>query len=352
MYSLSTVTYASKIGFLKSHVCLSSRYWIKISEWKSEWFLYEEERRIKYFLIQKVGLEQIIEDLGSSIHHPFELNLRRCYLTILPDNIGKLIHLTSLDIGENQLLSLPNSIGNLVNLKEFYIDDNKLDKIPDSIENLVNLNKLILYRNALMNIPSSILNLSKLQSLSVAQNQIEILPDNIDKISNLESLYLDNNKFSQLPKNIANLRNLTEITLSGNPLDDLSILRCLPQLESVYFFNYLYLPNRYWTKLSEYKPEWLLDEENAEIRRLLIQICGYERICQELDAIELDTWREYTLLKIDAEVDVELMVLLKMTCPSTAHIHILRVPPEMTSAESAITWVNHGIHPDEFAVQT
>jgi hypothetical protein len=96
----------------------------------------------------------------------------------------------------------------------------------------------------------------------------------------------------------------------------------------------------------------LLDEENAEIRRLLIQICGYDKICQELGAIELDSWREYTLLKIDAEVDVEPMVLLKMTCPSTAHIHVLRVPPETMSAESAITWVNHGIHPDEFAVQT
>jgi leucine-rich repeat protein SHOC2 len=48
----------------------------------------------------------------------------------------------------------------------------------------------------------------------------------------------------------------------------------------------------------------------------------------------------------------EPIVLLKMTCPSTQHIHILRVPPEMASAEAAITWINHGIHPDEFAVQT
>jgi hypothetical protein len=39
-------------------------------------------------------------------------------------------------------------------------------------------------------------------------------------------------------------------------------------------------------------------------------------------------------------------------CLLTGHIHILRVPPEMTSAEAAITWVNHGIHPDEFARQT
>jgi hypothetical protein len=61
---------------------------------------------------------------------------------------------------------------------------------------------------------------------------------------------------------------------------------------------------------------------------------------------------ELILLKINANIDEEPMILLKMTCPSTGHIHILRVPPEMTSAEAAITWVNHGIHPDEFGVQT
>jgi leucine-rich repeat protein SHOC2 len=48
----------------------------------------------------------------------------------------------------------------------------------------------------------------------------------------------------------------------------------------------------------------------------------------------------------------EPLVMLKMTCPSTGHIHILRVPPKMTSAEAAITWVNHGIHPDKFSIQT
>jgi hypothetical protein len=104
---------------------------------------------------------------------------------------------------------------------------------------------------------------------------------------------------------------------------------------------------------------------------LLIEQIGYEKICNELNAITLDDWREYTLLKIDKVETIyeedgyepidspqatlrerEPMLLLKMTCPSTQHIHILRVPPEMTSAEAAITWVNHGIHPDEFAIQT
>jgi leucine-rich repeat protein SHOC2 len=40
------------------------------------------------------------------------------------------------------------------------------------------------------------------------------------------------------------------------------------------------------------------------------------------------------------------MLLLRMICPSTGHIHVLRVPPKMMSTEDAIVWVNHGIYLD------
>jgi hypothetical protein len=173
-----------------------------------------------------------------------------------------------------------------------------------------------------------------------------------------------------LPEGIANLTNLTNLTLDHNPLVNLSILQKLPNLNNVRFLN-TNLPRRYWTKFSDWKPEWLLDENNAQIRHVLIEQLGYEKICEELNTVALDNWREYTLLKIerinpvfdwvtgrnafDEKLEVigrEPMVLLKMICPSTGHIHILQVPPEMESAEQAITWINHGIHPDRFTVQT
>jgi leucine-rich repeat protein SHOC2 len=172
-------------------------------------------------------------------------------------------------------------------------------------------------------------------------------------LSSLVELELSDNQLISLPDSIGNISNLTYLSLNGNPINDLSALQPLMELydDRIEIFD-LYLPRKYWTKLSDWNPKWLLDEKNAEIRRALIQQVGYDRICQELDAIDLDTWQEYTLLKIDADIDEEPMILLKMTCPSTEHIHVLRVPPEMNSAEAAITWVNHGIHPDEFTVQT
>ncbi|MFB2923517.1 MULTISPECIES: DUF6745 domain-containing protein [Aerosakkonema] len=113
------------------------------------------------------------------------------------------------------------------------------------------------------------------------------------------------------------------------------------------------LPEKYGVlHPHQWQAEWLLSEENAEIRRVLIQGIGYGRISQELQFTKLDDWREYTLLKIDNNIDVEPIYLLKMTCPSTAMIHTLRVPPNFESAKEAIRWVNWGITPEKFSLET
>ncbi|MEA5469268.1 DUF6745 domain-containing protein [Spirulina sp. 06S082] len=141
---------------------------------------------------------------------------------------------------------------------------------------------------------------------------------------------------------------------------------------SIYAYHGVILPEKYG-KLSpsQWRSQWILSEENAELRRALIQGIGYAKICQELQAVEIDTWQEYSLLKIDLEIDIKLeekplneeewdgeefteepIYLLKMICPSTGHIHALRVPPNINSAREAITWVNWDIDPEEFSVQT
>jgi leucine-rich repeat protein SHOC2 len=180
------------------------------------------------------------------------------------------------------------------------------------------------------------------------------------------SLHISSRQLQYLPMSFSSLKCLNSIRFGLNSLTDLSILNELPNLNSVNFLG-SDMPRHYWTKLNEWKPEWLLDENNAEIRRRIIEQVGYEKICEVLNATKIDTWREYVLLKIENSQPVferigltwppkpvgkESIALLKMTCPSTGHVHILRVPPDMTSAEEAIVWVNHGIHPDRFTVQT
>jgi leucine-rich repeat protein SHOC2 len=243
------------------------------------------------------------------------------------------------------------------------LNDAGLDVLPASIGNLTSLRWLQLDRNQLTALPDSIGNLTELTWLSVNQNQLTNLPESISNLTNLRWLHLDQNQLSALPISITNLINLTTIHLTDNHLSNVSILQHLPNLSCVWLLN-VYLPRRYWTNYSDWKSAWLLDESNATMRSILLGQLGYEKILNELSAVTIDTWREYTLLEIDGieqiyvevgisgHMETEPIALLKMTCPSTGHIHILRVPPGLVSAEVAITWVNHGIHPDKFTVQT
>jgi leucine-rich repeat protein SHOC2 len=328
------------------------------------------------------GLTRLSEKIGT-LSTLKELYLQGNQLISLPESIGCLSNLNKLSVRENRLNSVPESIKNLSNLTYLELPGNELTDIPESIYNLTNLTYLNLCSNQIKDLHDNIGNLTKITCLILSNNQLKSLPNSIVKLHNLNTLYLSENQFTDIPRWIENLSNLTEIDLSGNILTDLSILQNLSRLEKVRLF-YIDLPRRYWIKFSDWNPKWLLDEENTEVRRVLIEQVGYEKICKELDAIKIDNWRGYTLLKIndielvydediylvynedsyeeDAAEEInredidkknkEPMVLLKMTCPSMAHIHILRVPPEMTSAEAAITWVNHGIHPDQFIVQT
>ena len=141
-----------------------------------------------------------------------------------------------------------------------------------------------------------------------------------------------------------------------------------PDGYKLYSYHGVTLPEKYGKiHPANWRSQWFLEEDNAELRRVLIQGIGYARICEELEATELDCWQEYTLLRINADIDgfdsddfegdrvapkKEDIYLLKMTCPSTGFIHGLRVPPDVRSAKEAIRWVNWDIDPEEFSVQT
>ncbi len=289
------------------------------------------------------------------------LDLSGNQLISLPASIGNLSNVTELDLTHNQLNSLPDSIGDLKKLTELNLRNHQLTSLPDSIGYITKLTLLNLSGNKLTSIPYTIDYLVNLSTLNLDNNQLKILPNSIGSLPQLADLNLSNNQLTELPHRMSCLKKLNSLNLNGNPLTDLSMLKSLPNLKCLTFLG-INLPRRYWTKFNEWNPKWLLDENNAEIRRTLIDRVGYEKICQALKAVKLDTWREYTLLKIDniepvynrgwKPIGREPIVLLKMTCPSTHHVHILRVPPEMSDAETAIVWINHGIHPDDIAVQT
>lgn len=82
--------------------------------------------------------------------------------------------------------------------------------------------------------------------------------------------------------------------------------------------------------------------ENVELRRVLIERLGYATFLQQVGGVvrhrDRDAGGERQLVCVTFDDDEPLMVL-KVTCPSTGHIHILRVPPHLRSCHQAAAWI-------------
>ncbi|MGD2181996.1 DUF6745 domain-containing protein [Lusitaniella coriacea] len=108
-----------------------------------------------------------------------------------------------------------------------------------------------------------------------------------------------------------------------------------------YLYHGIRLPKKYGKVCpKEWRSQWLLSEEDDELRRILIQEIGYEKICKELQTIQLDCWGECTLLKIDSDIDVIPVHLLGISDPTTKKIRFCRVPPDLQTAKQAVEWIN------------
>jgi len=104
----------------------------------------EGKRRPRFFAAG--NLKRLIEE-GKYYHrdklliaqkgHVVGLNLRDWGLTEVPESIGNLKYLQTLDLSYNQFKTLPDSIERLISLKSLSLNDNfNLDTIPSSITTL------------------------------------------------------------------------------------------------------------------------------------------------------------------------------------------------------------------------
>jgi hypothetical protein len=96
----------------------------------------------------------------------------------------------------------------------------------------------------------------------------------------------------------------------------------------------------------------ILNETNAEVRRVMLERVGFERFFEKVKAEVLDEDRDpggpRRLLKIALPND-EPLVCISMSCPSTARRYVLRVPPTMASCRQAAAWMAGFDNPDDYA---
>jgi hypothetical protein len=95
----------------------------------------------------------------------------------------------------------------------------------------------------------------------------------------------------------------------------------------------------------------ILETENVELRRILIERLGYETFLQQVGGLvrhrDRDAGGERQLIYVPFEDDEPLMVL-QVICPSTGHLHLLRVPPHMRTCHQAAAWVAGFSNPEDY----
>ncbi|ESQ53552.1 hypothetical protein EUTSA_v10024838mg [Eutrema salsugineum] len=155
-----------------------------------------------------------------------KLDLRSNRIGQLPESIGELLNLVYLDLSGNQLSSLPSAFSRLLRLEELDLSCNNLPVLPESIGSLVSLKKLAVETNDIEEIPHSIGGCSSLREIRADYNKLKALPEAIGKITTLEILSVRYNNIRQLPTTMSSLANLKELDVSFNELESVPESLC------------------------------------------------------------------------------------------------------------------------------
>uniref|UniRef100_A0A671LBE1 Leucine-rich repeat-containing protein 1-like n=1 Tax=Sinocyclocheilus anshuiensis TaxID=1608454 RepID=A0A671LBE1_9TELE len=195
---------------------------------------FPELRNLTCLSINDISLQALPDNIGN-ICHLVSLELRENLLTYLPESLSQLQKLEELDVGSNELYNLPETIGCLVSLKDLWLDGNQLSEIPPELGSMRSLTCLDVSENKLEHLPEEMGNLLSLTDLLVSQNLIDMLPEGLGKLRRLSILKADQNRLVHLPESIGNCESLTELVLTENQL--VSLPRSIGKLKKLSNFN-------------------------------------------------------------------------------------------------------------------
>ncbi|NXY64817.1 MFHA1 protein, partial [Callaeas wilsoni] len=140
------------------------------------------------------------------------------HLGALPEGIAALRRLKILWLSGTGLASLPKGLCQLSALESLMLDGNRLQALPAGFGRLQRLKMLNLSSNLLEEFPSAILALPSLEELYLSRNQLTVLPPHLCQLHQLRTLWLDNNRIRYLPDSIVLLHSLEELVLQGNQI--------------------------------------------------------------------------------------------------------------------------------------
>jgi internalin A len=151
------------------------------------------------------------------------IDLSKNRLYDLPEDIGELVNMRSLDLNDNLLEGLPKGIYKMKQLETLNVSRNRLYDMPLTLCTLPNLRKLILERNKLFKLPVQLGNMKNLVDLRVGYNRIELLPEELFSnpaglASSLKHFSCSENNLAELPNSMCFLDPELRLEADFNPL--------------------------------------------------------------------------------------------------------------------------------------
>jgi internalin A len=178
----------------------------------------ELDLSVSYGASESERLTELPESLGR-LTQLQSLNLSGNRLTALPESLRQLTQLRSLDLTSTALTALPEWLGQLRELQELRLEHCDLSEIPECVSELTQLQELWFAGNYLTAIPETIRGLSHLRVLWVNSNELTALPHWLSEFPQMQELVASHNQLTDIPVSLAELNQLSYFSLDRNPLN-------------------------------------------------------------------------------------------------------------------------------------
>ena len=140
------------------------------------------------------------------------LDMNRCGLASLPEDLDQMVNLVILYLSRNSLSHLCNGFKNMTNLRLVWLNENPFECLEDEFS-----------FNSLVNI----------ESLGLSDTNMNTLPSGIGRLEKIKYISLSSNKLECLPKEFCNLPSDANVRLLGNPMSSPPLDVCRSGMPSI-----------------------------------------------------------------------------------------------------------------------
>ncbi len=147
----------------------------------------------------------------------FQLKHRFNLKESVPEEIGQLVKLESLNLSDNLISNVPNSVTQLKSLKQLNLSKNKLNKIPPGVCQINQLDHVDISNNLIEVIADAVETLNCIE-LNLNENRIKIISDKLAKCPRLKVVRLEQNVLEgrAIPKSLLADSKVSSLHLDGN----------------------------------------------------------------------------------------------------------------------------------------